>query len=160
VRLGLMWIAMLPLACGAEPLVPPAQLGLDATYTVSRCTFGDPVPPCLTFLSGISQHHLDSARLVLHRDGSATWMAATRTQVCEVGRPCQYSADLEQHAATYAVLPAGIQIFRLNTGRPDSIIEFGAHIPDRVPATWAGPDTLQFGHNGGTTRAVTFGRVQ
>src|SRR5688572_2419421 len=95
-----MSIVVLSMACGSErvipgPLLSPSQVGADGVYVISRRNyFGPPTPPCATYLSGISQNYLDSARVVFDRDGTATPMAATSSSLCEVGKPCVSSKRL------------------------------------------------------------------
>jgi hypothetical protein len=100
-------------------------------------------PPCTTFRSGTGERWVDSARVVLRRDFSASWMAASQMRSV----PCGFSSCAETTRTTelaegsYQIVGDTIRLTLTMAGSVQPRSLFGT-FPPGMDSHWTGPDSL------------------
>ncbi|MFN2594149.1 MAG: hypothetical protein ABR579_04585 [Actinomycetota bacterium] len=157
------------LACAAasackEQLFAPRDVLIERTYQLVGCrpTFqssSDQPPPCTSYSTPSTHSTADSGRLVLRRDGTASWMLGSTSAFnpCYVsGASCPTtSKHVDAAAATYRIANDSIVVHLATVGSSgDTDLFFLGVIPDEVPRDWAGPAMLTYSLSNGAYLGV------
>jgi hypothetical protein len=147
-----------------EHLFAPRDMLIDRTYQLVGCrqTFQsstDQPVPCTSYVSGSTRSTADSGRLVLRRDGTASWMlgSTSTSNPCYLsGTACSTTSNhVDASAATYRIANDSIVVHLATVGSSGSsdLLFLGA-IPDEVPRDWAGPASLTYNLSNGAYLGV------
>ena len=147
-RLALAALIMVTASSCSDEVVPDAA-GIEAEYKLTAClryTGTTHAPPCNTLESGHGTGKVDSASVVLHRDHSFRWKAATTESynACYLEFKSCYTYDttLAAFDGTYTISGDTIHLGRFSAS--DFPHRLMASMPPRVSSTWTGPDSVSY----------------
>ena len=128
------------------------------TFATLQCWSGQPTPasaPCTTYGAASHMLYVDSVRLAFDANNGVQWKLGTHRYECPCylggcNTPCSHAAPVvTQLTGSYAISSDTIILQFAQSPDPQANIpntlKLQTSIPDRVPATWAGPDSLLYG---------------
>jgi hypothetical protein len=137
-------VAMIAGCDNPAPTVPVAGKLVDRAYVMSSCVTsrGEEASRCESYVAGLYYYVLDSARLSLRADGTASWQYGEHR--CSTEEPC---VDAPPAVVTWE----GTYRFARDSVLVTATNEFGSHlvvftgpVPEGVPEDWAGPDGFSY----------------
>ena len=99
--------------------------------------------PCTVYSTGTNQQWADSARVVLRRDFSASWMGAhtSRSVPCGFSSCAETTRFVESGDGTYQIVGDTIRLALTINGSAQQRSLFGK-FPPGIDSHWTGPDSL------------------